>query len=421
MSDKNFCILLRPMPGEPGMFRWRSLGDAGAAYPPACNTPQEIAAAAGKCTFVLAAPAGDTLLRQIQFSSKERRHIQESAPYLLEEDLADSIETLHFAAGRQDADTLDLAIVSRELLQGWLQELQGAGLEPALCLPEQQLLERPPGGWACSYEEGQLLVSAARSTGFVCNSETGPLLLEKLAELLLPECIQITVQEAAEESAALGCLPEKLQKICTMQSAEPFRDIGALQEDADVIDLMQGDFSRRIPWMDIWLQWRIAALFVIGALLLQGAADYAKHQTLNEENRRIRIAASRTYQQVFPDAAGLSIDTARTRLQEELEGRRQSGNRVSRFSEIFVRSGIALQTVPLARFISINYESEKGQMRTEIDVPEFTDIQKIRDAMQQAGVSSRLLNSNSKNERVRARLSCSLGGEEGKAEGAKAL
>lgn len=418
MADKTPSILLRPAPGEPGMFRWRSLGDAGAAYPPACNTPQEIAAAVGQCPLVLATPAEDTLLRQIQFTPKERRHIRESAPYLLEEDLADSIETLHFAAGQQGDNTLEMAIISRELLQGWLEELQEAGLEPELCLPEQLLLERLPGSWACYYEQELLLVSAAPGTGFVCNSETGPLLLEKLADSLLPETIRVTVQEAAAETAALGCLPEKLRQICDVQTEEPFRDIDALKADAAVIDLMQGDFSRRIPWADIWLQWRTAALLLAGILLLQGAAGYAEYRVLNEESQRMRVAATQLYQQALPSAAGLGMDSARARLQEELNKKRQSGGRTSRFTEIFARTGSALRVVPSARFMSVNYDSEKDQMRMEVDAPAFPDIQKIRNAMQRAGVSSQLINSSSKNERVRARLSCRLGGEAGQAEGA---
>ena len=411
MPSKNLCILLRPAPDAPDRFLWCSLGDAGRAYPPACDTPQAIAAAlaaAEKCDFVLATPARDTALRQLECAPKEQRHIRESTPYLLEESLAESIGELHFATGRIDAGTVGVAIISRALLQGWLHALGEAGIGPTLCLPEQQLLQRPPDGWACHFDGQQLVVHAQRNMGIACDAQTGALLLATLAMQAPAETIVLTTAEEEMQEAALSCLPESLRELCTVHSAAPWRDIDALRADTECIDLMQGDFGRRIPWADIWLQWRAAALLVVGALLLQGAAAYTQYRGLDAENERMRLAARRSYQQMLPDA-GLSIEAARARLQEELESRRRTGNRISHFSELIVNAGNALHTVDTARFLSVNYDVKEERMRTEIEVPEFQDIKRIRDAMQQRGISSRLLNSSAKNNRIRARLLCRLG------------
>ncbi len=91
---------------------------------------------AGRRVCVLA-PASDVLLTDAESPLKSGARYQQIVPFALEEQLAEDIESLHFAVGRRvgDSPRIPVAVVSRALIDGWLNHLRDAASRRTVCMP----------------------------------------------------------------------------------------------------------------------------------------------------------------------------------------------------------------------------------------------------------------------------------------------
>src|ERR1700733_3855809 len=105
-------------------------------------TPQ----AAGRRICVLV-PASDVLLTDAEVPAKSGARIQQIVPFALEEQVAEDIDSLHFAVGRRVGGSarIPVAVVSRALLDGWLGQLHAAGLSPECLYADSSLVPDNPG------------------------------------------------------------------------------------------------------------------------------------------------------------------------------------------------------------------------------------------------------------------------------------
>jgi len=102
--------------------------------------------AAGRRICVLV-PASDVLLTDAEVPIKSGNRTQQIVPYVLEEQVAQDIDSLHFAVGRRvgEAARIPVAVVSRALVDDWLEKLHGAGLEPECLYADSSLTPENPG------------------------------------------------------------------------------------------------------------------------------------------------------------------------------------------------------------------------------------------------------------------------------------
>src|SRR5580698_8109691 len=75
-------------------------------------------------------PASDVLLTDAEVPAKSGARIQQIVPFALEEQVAEDIDSLHFAVGRRvgESTRIPVAVVSRALIDAWLSQLRAAGL-----------------------------------------------------------------------------------------------------------------------------------------------------------------------------------------------------------------------------------------------------------------------------------------------------
>ena len=55
------------------------------------------ASAQRRTNVVFAAPGEDVRLQRLQISPEEKKHLEQSLPYMLEEQVAEDVDGLHFA------------------------------------------------------------------------------------------------------------------------------------------------------------------------------------------------------------------------------------------------------------------------------------------------------------------------------------
>ena len=133
-------LVLRLEPADTGAGTWIVTDEQGrrVGVPGAGPIAMAAPAAAGRRVIVLA-PAVDVLLTSVTLPVRGATKILRALPFALEEQIAEDIEALHFAAGRQQADgEITAAAVDREQLEGWLALLGEAGLDAQVICSEAE-------------------------------------------------------------------------------------------------------------------------------------------------------------------------------------------------------------------------------------------------------------------------------------------
>jgi type II secretory pathway component PulL len=116
--------------------------------------------AARRAPLIYAAPGADVTLRELGFTAQEKRHIGKSLPFLLEDEFAADIDTLHFASRPLGKLRMGVAVCEHERMVEWQEALSGL---PATnqWIPEPLLLPWQPGELCIVFEGADIVRATA--------------------------------------------------------------------------------------------------------------------------------------------------------------------------------------------------------------------------------------------------------------------
>ena len=353
------------------------------------------APAAREADFVLVVPAQRVLLQDVAFAASERRLLRQTLPYDLEEQLIDDVDHQHFALGAIDGSQVPVAIVEKRWFEEWLARCEQAGLDIKRALPEQLLLPWQPGSWSLWPTEGRWLVRIGRYRGFALEPASAALALQLMLDGAadLPERLLVHGEPSAE---LLEQLPELLRGM--VETAEPPQWSPPV-EGAPVIDLLQGDLARVLPWRRWWDQWRRPAIALAVVLAVQFIVMGVEHRKLNKQNIALRQQMEAVYRSVEPRGVINDPELQLKRKVEALRGR-QGGAAMP----LLLRVGTALKATPDISVQNLTYSERQGEMRLSITAGSFKDIEAVRLAVEKAGLDAQLVGSNADGDKTRAQL-----------------
>src|ERR1700689_2198571 len=153
-------LLLRlPAPGQEDT-EWLTLEESGQPDTAKQRGPLSLAAAVARSAkVVVLAPATQILLAEPELPPGSGVKLARAVPFALEEQLTEDVDELCFALGRrQPSGRTSVAVVSRSVLQAWLAELAGAGIEPAAIYADISLVPENPGQTVLWLEKNRLAV-----------------------------------------------------------------------------------------------------------------------------------------------------------------------------------------------------------------------------------------------------------------------
>ncbi len=123
-------------------------------------------------------------------------------PFALEELLTEDIDQLSFAIGRRrPGGTTPVAAVSRAALQGWISDLNAAGLEPLALYPDIQLMPENPGQTVLWLEKGRLAVRRPGALPFAV--ELSPVSEALVVAGVVPDPLDTAAEPKVPESVVL--------------------------------------------------------------------------------------------------------------------------------------------------------------------------------------------------------------------------
>lgn len=346
-----------------------------------------------------AAPGADVRLLRVPFSAEEKKHIGKSLPFMLEEQVTEEIEHLHFASVALDKLELAAAVCSQERMLAWQEQLaEFPGIRQ--WLPEPLLLPWHEGEWCIVLEGDDAIVRFDQCGGFSVERELLPMMLAGLAvEQPQPQAVIFYGEQQAED---LAMLPQDLQPKVQWRRGNLYSALMLGEEPHPQLNLLQGEFTTRLPVARWWREWRaVAAVFAI-AFGLQLVASYIDYMSLKRDNLALRGAVEASYRKAYPRGAMVE---AETQLQRQLAQLRGSGQ-ASGFVHLVEQVGAVVAANPGTSLATINYNfSERGgEMRLNIVAADFQAVERVRSGINQAGLQAIMESSSAQGDKVRARL-----------------
>lgn len=387
-------------------FSWSTLPEQGEEGPTEqgegrldelANLP---AFAEAKCVFLL--PAVDVMVKQLSFAASERRHLQKTVPYMLEEFIASDVDRLHIVMGKPEHDSLTVVAVDERLLTEWLQRFDEAGLNLEFCVPEQFVLLPAEQAWTMYYSGRRYLLRDGHQHVFAIEADNIGLALalatDQFAEL--PSAISLLVDDERDAEQAKASLPGPLAALVNSQVLQLDKLARSNSNAMKSWNLLRGRFARLEQWTALWRQWRVALVMLGAALLVHTGVSFANYQQLSKENLRLRQSIEALHREVFP--RGQIVDP-RKQMENELARLRGSGSSASFINRMGEIAPILAGAEGL-EVNSITFDDKNGDYRFDLVVKSFQDVEKIKQGLSELGLQTELLNSNAQGDKVRARL-----------------
>ncbi len=259
-----------------------------------------LALAPGK-RLVLFVPGADVRLASVQVPARQMQKVLQAAPYALEDQLAEDVDTLHFAIGPRQADgSHPVAVTARARMESWLAPLRARNLRPDAVVSETLCLPVPDAGrWSALAEAepagGRITVRTGPFSGFACGLDD----LNTYLQLADPENLiplRLFVPRPVEHdftrlSRPVELLPGHGSGLEVL--VRHFRPESS-------INLMQGPYSQQENWQRSVAPWRtagaIAALWAVLAL----AQDALQSYRLGRELQAQEAQNLARFQGLFP-------------------------------------------------------------------------------------------------------------------------
>ncbi len=378
---ENACVL-RLEGDEPRL--WRA-GQSDSDPAPAAST------ALPKNT-VFAVPSDSVRLFTRHIAADEAKHLSKALPYMLEEDVIDDVDDLHFAYQGLGDEQYLIAVVRNEQMQAWQAALpdswEGHWLPEALLLPWQL------GEICIVMEADSAILRLGEWTGArIERSLVGPLLASLDTE---PAAIVIYGQQQADDT---NTVPEHLQRLVQWRQG----NLGSallLAQDGPAFDLRQGRFAPQLPLGRWWRLWQRVAVAAGVALVLQLGADVAQYQRLKADNTRIRQAIQDSYRQANPRGAVVDVEK---QLDRQIAEFNPSSNGLA-FTPLLAAITASLAEQGSISLSTLNFSASSGEVRLDLMADDFAAVEALRQLLGRRGLDATLETSSSRDEQVRARL-----------------
>ena len=285
---------------------------------------QIIEQAAGRRVVVLV-PGGEVRLTKVSVPARQPAKVLQAAPFVLEDQFAEDVETLHFALGPRQADgSFPVAVASHEHMQDWLAPFSARGVMPDAVVPETLALPWDEGGpWAVLPEPGLLTVRTGAFFGFSCVPDDFELFLQ-LAEGGTPHPLRVLVPFGSDEDYTR--LPRPTELLPGFR--DPLEAMVRFLRLPQAVNLLQGRYSQRESLERLWKPWRFAAGLAAAAFVLGVVVNTVQAVRFHHQAKTQQQANEQRFNELFPGqrVASLALDTQVEQQAQILRGGNGKGD-----------------------------------------------------------------------------------------------
>lgn len=337
-------------------------------------------------------PASDVALKRLKVPGKSLKAITAAAPYMLEDELAQDVESMFFAHGNvskdKDENNCFIAAVDREQLQQWQQWLSQANIPCKTLIPD--VLAMPYKEEQCSAItlNNQIILRQGIWQGLVVEPNVWPLMSKHWQHNFVSEKVSEEVDEETGNNVSLptiinaySVLPETENiNIQPMPEELPLALL-AQHVDVKLINLLQGEFQVKDQRSANYSHWLWVAGIVGIALMVNVALKGAELIKLTNQNKAVEKQIIEVYKNTFPKTKKVRVSTIKSQLNRKLS---EVGGGASKIGFLPILSKVqpAFSEVTTLKPESIKFDAKRQELRIQATSADYQSFEKFKTALE---------------------------------------
>lgn len=361
--------------------------------PPNTGDLDRAASDIGDRNVIVLVPSSNVLTTSADIPMRPGARLLAALPFALEEQLADDVESLHFAPGaRRDSGRTPVAVVAETLMQNWMNRLDEAGIRASQIVPENYGLARIPGTTSLLVADNKVMFNDGADIEFVMEDvkPSDALAVAGTLDDTSGENIAGADNPAAAHHLLVYCDPEDEERFqhdwIALRHELSSVDVTLLPDGAlprlavtvasgEGVNLLQGKYGPKIDLASVFRPWKAAAilLLTLGLVLLGG--KLVDTWRLSNEAAALKEQFTLEYRQIKPGDTREIVDP----VAEVNALRRGLGGPVAAtiFLPTIEQLGLAIKENDSAVIENITYRAGVVNVRLNApDVPTLDNIQK---------------------------------------------
>ncbi|NZB79851.1 type II secretion system protein GspL [Escherichia coli] len=305
---------------------------------------------------------------QVEIPDVPHNQVQNIIPALLEENLSEDIDELHFAILRTVKQQAIVAVIHQQHMKYIVDWLQCYDINHATAVPD----------WM-SIPCGNMIFHADRVIARIdiCQGWSGA--PDLIADILRAQIsaqnhpLQLTVigKSAQEVAARIGTDSEKLKITSELSLCEHGQPEG---------NLLTGPWQPRVSYQKQWIRWRAVVLPVFLILVSLLADRVVTLWSINEQVIQSRIRVEKQFLSVFPEQK--RIVNLRSQIITAINNSRSRATDKTFLEHLSVIAN-ALKSASLSKLEirSFTYDQKHQTLHFRLSAPDFSSFDKLRDAL----------------------------------------
>ena len=268
----------------------------------------------GRPVIVLV-PATEVLTTTAEIPIRSGPRLRAALPFALEENLADDVDTLHFASGvRRENGKLPVAVVARARMDEWLGALDDAGISANRMLSANYGLARIPGTMSILIDGDCVMFNDGADSEFVMQgvqpSDTlvaAGMLSDRSDEEQdddEPSGHLVAYCEAADEERLSHdwiALRHELHSVdVNLLPDGALPRLAVTVASGNGVNLLQGRYGVKTDYRTQFRPWRNAAVLILGLVIVGLLAKGVDLYRLTQEEAALQAQFMEEYRQIRP-------------------------------------------------------------------------------------------------------------------------
>ncbi len=391
-----------------GIAQWVLMGDEGLINSGDQFDP-DVLDAAGDAAVLVLVPTEQVTLRQTTIATRQRGRLSNAIPFALEEELAQSVENLHFAFVQDPHEAVQhVAVVDQQHMQAWVDVLQELDCKPNAMFPDVFCLPHEPATWQVLCTPTRALVQTGAYQGFATTPE---LLIEFLQQALTEQADQAPnhihiyttpgkTLNLPQDAHSLAGVPVQLTQV----QDEPLFWLASQLTTQPLLGLLQGTFQdqkKRASKKSLWQRAKIAALIWLAIVIVGNITQF----TLLNKQLKAQTASIKTlYQQAFPQAT--TVISPGIRIQQRLKQLQQLRTGGAMLT-LLKRSAEVLQQDKAIQVTQLDFRGKA--LSLAVTANSFQQLQQFTARLKQTGLRVQQKRASGTGKVVKADITLELG------------
>jgi len=326
--------------------------------------------------------SSDVRLKSLTVPAKSQRAMQLAVPYMLEDELAQDVDSLFFAytnlLENQAGNNCFTAVVERSQMQQWLSWLTQANLKAKALIPDVLAMPLATNKNSAiifpSSVGNQIILRQGLWQGYTIDENTWAVISQKLtADEGDEESKNIEIEAYSplkgSDNLSITYMPEELPLALLARHCP------------DDFNLLQGEFKNKDVHSKALVNWLWVAGIAICALLLNVGFKGVELMQLTTQQQSVEKQIIDEYKKAFPQVKRVKVSTIKSQLKQKLS---QLGvtNSDDGFLAMLLKMQPAFAKVPALKPESLKFDSKRQELRLQAVASDYSHFDLFKKALE---------------------------------------